>query len=103
MNKILSVSEVLESLFDNDNEIEEEVSETEDNVEVNSDHEDSSSDEEETSSQPESEVFMSKNGNIEWSPSPHESQGRVPAENIIIMGPGPTQYAITRQRHKVSI
>uniref|UniRef100_A0A0E9XN50 Uncharacterized protein n=1 Tax=Anguilla anguilla TaxID=7936 RepID=A0A0E9XN50_ANGAN len=38
-------------------------------------------------------MFTSKNGELLWSGSPVERQGRLSAANVIKMVPGPTRYA----------
>ena len=40
-------------------------------------------------------TFKSKNGNSSWSSSSPENQGRLSAENVIRMTPGPTKYAVS--------
>lgn len=85
-------SDVQEEQENNDLE-EEEVSEEEDGEEYNPEHDASSSDEEEIP-QAERETFLSKNSKITWSLSPYDNQGRMAAQNVIRMTPGPTRHAV---------
>ncbi|KAK9517545.1 hypothetical protein VZT92_022908 [Zoarces viviparus] len=68
----------------------EDVSEQEDNVEENSDY--SPSDEDEQAAK---QMFMWKNSAICWSSLLHQVAGRMAAQNIIRMTPGPTRLAIS--------
>ncbi|XP_051522644.1 piggyBac transposable element-derived protein 4-like [Myxocyprinus asiaticus] len=88
----LIFSDVQEEQENNDLE-EEEVSEEEDGEEYNPEHDASSSDEEEIP-QAERETFLSKNSKITWSLSPYNNQGRMTAQNVIRMTPGPTRHAV---------
>ena len=84
---------------DSEDGLEEEVSQDEDDTEYNPDQELSDraefSDEEDGHAKADV-TFRSKNGNLFWSSSPPENQGRLSAENVIRMTPGPTKYAVSR-------
>lgn len=95
-----------------DSDAEEEISETEDNViddpdcQFSDDEEDSEDEPAVVSSSDESQgmqqssstegTWASKDGNIKWSKSPHQSRGRLSSSNVIKMTPGPTRFAVTR-------
>ena len=79
----------------------EEISEEEDGEEYNPDHDESSSDEEEIP-QAERETFLAKNSQITWSSSPYDDQGRMAAQNVIRMTPGPTRHAVAHVQDIVS-
>lgn len=112
MTKRYTVCEALDHIFDPDtgeeerghetdreDALEEEVSEVEDNTEYDPGKEttdvEQSSDEEEGPAEV-VVTFRSKNGNLSWSSSPPERRGRLSAENVIRMTPGPTRYAISQ-------
>ena len=65
-------------------------------------HNASSSDEEEIP-QAERETFLSKNSKITWSLSPYDNQGRMAAQNVIRMTPGPTRHAVAHAQDIASI
>lgn len=95
-----------------DSDAEEEISETEDNViddpdcQFSDDEEDSEDEPAVVSPSDESQgmqqssstegTWASKDGNIKWSTSPHQSRGRLSSSNVIKMTPGPTRFAVTR-------
>ncbi|XP_061878322.1 piggyBac transposable element-derived protein 4-like [Entelurus aequoreus] len=102
-HKTFSVQEVLDQVFSEEVDIEENVSEIEDNVVEDPDYGASSSDEDETldaevpvNTGTPADIFLSKNGKLSWSPAPRQRQGRLSAGNVIKMVPGPTRYAISR-------
>lgn len=82
---------------DSEDAFEEEVSEDDYDTEYDPDEEttdgEQSSDEEDA---PAVVTFQSKNGTLSWHSSPPERRGRLSAENVIKMTPGPTRYAISR-------
>lgn len=110
-----SAEEVLSQLMNWDSDVEEDVSETEDpsepednaiddpDYQFSHDEEDSedesagfpSSDEKQETSSTEG-TWTSKDGNVKWSTSPHQSRGRLSSSNVIKMTPGPTRFAVTR-------
>lgn len=85
--------ELIFSDFQQEDLEDEEISEEEDGEEYNAQHDESSSDEE--TLQPEQETFSSKNGKIIWSSSPYNNPGRMAAQNVMKMTPGPTRYAVS--------
>ena len=78
-SKKLTALEALKLIFDNDSEIEEEVSEDEDHIEVNSESDDSDNElNEETDIHiPPSKTYTSKSGQIQWSSSPNVHQAKL--------------------------
>lgn len=93
----LTVQEVLDQIFQDeeaDSDLEEDVSEQEDNMEENSDYSPSDEDDSEGEVQAARETFMSKNNAISWSSLPHQVAGRMAAENVIQMTPGPTRHFV---------
>lgn len=69
------------------------MSEQEDNMEENSDYSPSDEADSEGEEQAARETFMSKNNTISWSSLPYQVAGRMAAENVIRMTPGPTTLA----------
>ncbi|KAM3616239.1 uncharacterized protein V6R79_014831 [Siganus canaliculatus] len=107
MKRRYTVSEALDYIFDHHSDeektdseegLEEDVSEIEDGMEYKpdqkSDGEESSDEEEDDLA--EAVTFMSRNGILSWSSSPPGNQGRLSAENVNRMTPGPTKYATSQ-------
>lgn len=108
-----TVEEALAQFWNWDSDVEEEISETEDisdtedNVVADTDFQ-FSNDEEDSGDGTEiaenqgmqqssstEETWTSKDSNIKWSTSPHQSQGRLSSSNVTKMTPGPTRFAVT--------
>ncbi|XP_008423828.1 piggyBac transposable element-derived protein 4-like [Poecilia reticulata] len=111
-----TAEEALSQLMYWDSDVEEEISETEDASEPEDNviddcqfpHDDEDSEDEsasvpssnenqETQKSPSTEgTLTSKDGQIKWSTSPHQSRARLSSSNVIKMTPGPTSFALSR-------
>ena len=69
------------------------MSEHEDNVEENSDNSPSEEEDFDEEEQAARQTFVSKNGALCWSSLPQQVAGRMAAEDVIRMTPGPTRLA----------